>query len=66
MKKEVGRGRDWRGVWDEEGIEIFRQELGEVQLSSGKVQEEWEKMEGKVKNTVKRMNREGEERRKKS
>lgn len=48
-----------------EGIEIFKQELGKVQLSIGKVQEEWKKMKDKVKNAVKRMNREGEERRKK-
>lgn len=50
-KRGEGR-REWRGVWDEEGRERFRQILGEVELGEGEVQEEWEKLEKRVKMAV--------------
>lgn len=48
------------GIWDEEEKEIFRQKLGEVELGRRGVQEEWEKLEGRIKLTVKGTEREKE------
>lgn len=61
-RKRGGRRRNWRGVWDEEGIERFRQKLGEVELGEGEVKEEWEKLEKRVKVAVERIERERERR----
>lgn len=42
---------------------MFRQKLGEVELGEGKVQEEWERLEGRIKLAVEGTEREREERR---
>lgn len=63
--KKEERRREWRGVWDEEGREKFRQILGEVKLGE-EVQDEWEKLEKRVKRAVEGTERGREEEREKS
>lgn len=50
------------GVWDEKGREMFRQKLKKVELGEGRVQEEWKRLEKRVKVAVEGTERErGEE-----
>jgi len=50
-----------RGMWDEKGRERFKAELGRVEVSGGKVQEEVGKMEGRIKEIIERMETERRE-----
>jgi len=67
--KERGGGRSkrgkerriQRGMWNEKGRERFKAELGRVEVSGGKVQEEVGKMEGRIKEIIKRMETERRE-----
>lgn len=43
----------WRGVWSEEGSNMFRRKLGEVKIRKREIREEWEQMERRVKRAVK-------------
>lgn len=52
-KEEKGK-RGWRGIWNEKGRDMFRQEVGKVELGGKEMEKEWEVMEEKVKKDNKR------------
>jgi len=60
-----GRGRyeeeerRWRGLRDEEGKEVFRRRMEDIEMGQGGVEEEWERVEGVVREAL----REGEKER---
>lgn len=43
------------GRWNGEGRKNFKEEVGEVKIENEEVQMEWEKMEGKVRKTVEKV-----------
>lgn len=57
-RRKGGGRRVWRGWWDEEGTNVFRREMEEVRLEEGDIQEEWEKMEDRIKRTIVKMEEE--------
>jgi len=51
-KREGGEKRIGRGVWDEEGREVFRAKLGSVEIREGRVQDELEEMGKRVREAM--------------
>lgn len=50
--------RVWRGVWDVEGCDEFRQRLGEVEKAGAELEEEWKGMKSRLKKTLKEVEEE--------
>ncbi|XP_011861498.1 PREDICTED: golgin subfamily A member 6-like protein 1, partial [Vollenhovia emeryi] len=52
------RGREVRGVWDEEGREDFKNKLGEIGIGERRVDEEIEEAEEKIRDALKKVEKE--------
>ncbi|XP_011868143.1 PREDICTED: uncharacterized protein LOC105562162, partial [Vollenhovia emeryi] len=57
-RRRKNRRKEWRGRWDEQGRESFRQKIGEIESREG-VQEDWEEWEERIKNAIEEIEREG-------
>lgn len=57
-KTEGRRKRIWRGVWDEEGGEAFRKELGEMKLREKDLDTEKRELEERIRKTIKEVEKE--------
>jgi len=61
-RKGKGEKKEWRGVWDEEGREVFRQRLGEVEggrsESSEDIEVQWKGMEERLKTALREVEEE--------
>lgn len=55
-EKEVGgrKRRRWRGTWNEKGSDRFIKKLENIKLGDGKIGEEWDKVERKIKEAMKK------------
>lgn len=51
--------RFWRGVWDKEGRDEFRQRLGGVEVYKEEMEKEWKEMKGRIKKTLKEKSKRG-------
>lgn len=57
-RKGTGARRTRRGVWNEQGKRIFRQKMGTIELGGEELREEWRRIEGRIGETLKEMDKE--------
>jgi len=50
----------WKGLWDTEGRERFKQKMGSIEIMEGSVEEHWKAVSGRVKSTLKEIEEERE------
>lgn len=48
----------WRGIWDEEKRKCFREEFGSVEVERNMLEEEWKKMENRIKEVIRKVKEE--------
>lgn len=63
--RKVGKSKlrkVWRGIWDEEGRDLFRRKLGTLEEFKGNLEEQWSRVKEGMRRTLKEVE---EERRRK-
>lgn len=64
-KKNEGKGgKCWKGVWDKEGMNAFRQKVGKVEIRGRDLNENWEVIEEKIKRVIEEIKKKRKKRRK--